>query len=318
MAVEIEPPEPDLPNIRKHLRDKGPLWRLGAWGSVAAVALAALAITTQTENGSERLQLAFAPEHQPSRAVATAEVAPRPVEKDPETQRLEAQVRALAADRDRLTVRLASLERSLDDMTGSIKRQATQEAVASAAKSPAPVPSAPAIIQRAAASVPAPSPPSNAPEASIATPPPAIAPLAMPGRIDVPAPWFVAPAPQTASPAAEPVPLPPTRVASAPASEPAIERPRPAKAEFGVDIGGAPSLEVLNLRWAAVKANFGPLLNGLHPLAVHNHRPGSTDYRLLVGPLPNAAVASQLCARFVAARVTCRTARFDGEQLVQR
>jgi hypothetical protein len=201
-------------------------------------------------------------------------------------------------------------------MTGSIKRQATQEAVASAAKSPAP--SAPASIQQAAASLPVPSLPSSAPEASIATPPPAIAPLAMPGRTDVPAPWFVAPSPQTAAPTAEPVPLPPTRVASAPASEPGTERPRPAKVEFGVDIGGAPSLEVLNLRWAAVKANFGPLLNGLHPLAAHNRRPGSTDYRLLVGPLPNAAAASQLCARFVAARVTCRTSRFDGEQFVQR
>ncbi|MSP33024.1 MAG: hypothetical protein EXR03_09435, partial [Pseudolabrys sp.] len=54
-----------------------------------------------------------------------------------------------------------------------------------------------------------------------------------------------------------------------------------------------------------------------HPLARHNSRPGSTDYRLLVGPLPNAAAAANLCARFSAARVNCRTTKYDGERLAQ-
>jgi hypothetical protein len=313
MAVEIEPPNPDWSNIRKHLRDKGPLWRLGAWGGAAAVALAALAITTQTESASERLQLAFAAGPPPARAVATVAITPRPLEKDAETQRLETQVRALAADRDRLMARLASLERNLEDMTGSIKRQAVQDAAAPPAKAPVP-----AATPQAAAPAPAPSTPAAAPQASIAMPP-AIAPLAMPAATDGPSPWPNPTAPPTAPPMAEPLSVPAaTHVASIPATELAAEPSRPKKIEIGVDIGGAPSLDVLNLRWVAVKANFGPLLTGLHPRAVHNRRPGSTDYRLLVGPLPTAAAATHLCARFVAARVTCRAARFEGEQLVQR
>ncbi len=68
----------------------------------------------------------------------------------------------------------------------------------------------------------------------------------------------------------------------------------------------------------AVKANFGPLLGGLHPLAARDRRPGITNYRLLIGPLPTHAAAAQLCARFAAVRVTCRSAKFDGEEMAQR
>ena len=48
MANAIEPPEPDLSNIRKLLGHTRPLWRLCGWGTAAAIALASLAITTQT------------------------------------------------------------------------------------------------------------------------------------------------------------------------------------------------------------------------------------------------------------------------------
>ena len=69
--------------------------------------------------------------------------------------------------------------------------------------------------------------------------------------------------------------------------------------------------------WGCAAA-FGSLLTGLRPLAGHNPRPGNTGFRLLVGPVANPAAAMQLCTRFTAARVTCRTAKFDGEQLAQR
>lgn len=307
MASEIEPPEPDLSNIRKLL---GKRYRLCGWGSAAAIALASLAITTQTESGSERLQLAFAPASSPARAVAAADVPTRVIGIDKETLRLEAQLRVLAADRDRLTARIALLERNLDDMTGSIKRQAAQETAVPAAKPP--IASAPATTQQAAApaSQPAAAPPPAKTEVPI------IAPLAMPAHIDSAAPWPTTPAQQAAAPMPEQIPLPPTRMASAPASEPADETPR--KPEIGVDLGGAPSMEVLNMRWVAVKANFGPLLTGLHPLAARVQRPGATDVRLLVGPLPTITAANQLCARFAAARVTCRPAKFDGQRLTQQ
>ena len=309
MAKEIAPPKPDLSNIRMHLRKRLPLWQLCGWGSAAAVALMILAITTQTESGSQRLQQAFASENLPDRTVAAADVPTRVIGIDKETVRLEAQLRVLTADRDRLTARVALLERSLDDVTGSIKRQVQEAAKASA---PASTPPAP---QLAAAPLSAPPPAKIAPAK---TEPPMIAPLAMPAAgTERNGSWPATPSAQAATPSAE-VPVPPERVAALPApSQPMAEPPR--KPEIGVDLGGAPNIEVLSLRWAAVKANFGPLLTGLYPRAAHVHRQNrATDVRLLVGPLPSVTAATQLCARFAAAHVTCRPVKFDGEQFAQR
>jgi hypothetical protein len=254
MAIEIAPPDTNPAEGRKRRREMHGLWRVSAWGCGAAIALAALAITTQTEGGSERLVLALSPGNSRPLTIEMAELKQRVVDKDVEAKRLESEILTLAADRDRLTNRLANLEHSLEDMTGSIKRQA-----------------------------------------ALATP--TLSPLAMPA----------------ATPAAETVPMPPVRTATA-----SPDTTEPAKLEFGIDLGGAATLEVLNARWAAVKANFGPLLTGLHPLAAHDQRPGVTGYRLVIGPVANPAAGMQLCARFVTARVTCRTAKFDGEQLAQR
>ncbi|MSO67520.1 MAG: hypothetical protein EXQ82_06865 [Pseudolabrys sp.] len=277
MAIEIAPLEPDSPDDRKRSRARRMLWRLSAWGGAAAPSLAALAITSQTERGSERLQYAIARAIQPETAVAKVDVAPRVIGIDRESLRLEAQLHVLAADRDRLMARIASLEHNLDDMTGSIKKQ-----TAEAPKTPAPS---------------------------------HIAPLAMPAATGTATAWPAAASAQAVAPALETVPLPPTRIATAPANETAAEPPR--KPELGIDLGGAATMDALNARWVALKVNFGPLIAGLHPLARHNSRPGSTDYRLLVGPLPNAAAAANLCARFSAARVNCRTTKYDGERLAQ-
>jgi len=325
MAIEIAPLEPlpkrdlaeqglreqGLPATRKHSPGTRALWRLCGWGGSAALALTALAMATQTERGSQRLRHAFAPENQLARIVVTADVTPRAPEKDAETQRLEAQMRMLAADRDQLTARLASLERNLEDVTGSIKQQAAQEAAAPAAKSPPPpAPNALSTTLQADSTTPAPSLP------AASSTPPVVAPLAMLARTDSAAAWPGTPPAQPAITAPEAVPLPPTRVAVASPSAHAAGSPR--KPEFGIDLGGAPTMDLLNASWVAVKANFGPLLTGLHPVAALNRRPGATEYRLLVGPLPNAAAATELCGRFAAARVTCRPAKFDGERIAQR
>jgi hypothetical protein len=295
MAIEIAP-EPAVVSESRSIRSqKRAFWRLSAWGGATAVALAALAVVMQTDAGSERLQVAIAQAVQPERVIAMIDK-PRVTETAAETKRLETQVQKLAADRDRLVARLASLESTLDDVTGSIKRQTAP----AAAPAPTIQISTPAPVLQAAP----------------ATAPPTMAPLAMPAVNESAVTWSSNQPVQAGTPIPEPVPLPPVRVAVAPASEPATELPR--KPELGVDIGGGANLEVLNARWAAVKANFGPALGGLHARAGHDPRPGSTDYRLLAGPLPNAAAAAQLCARFAAARVTCRTVKFDGERLAQR
>ena len=85
--------------------------------------------------------------------------------------------------------------------------------------------------------------------------------------------------------------------------------------QIAVDLGGARSMEILQARWIAVKANFGPYLTGLRPLAVHDRRRGVIPYRLIVGPLPNGAAAAEICKRFAASHVACRSTKFAGEQL---
>jgi hypothetical protein len=250
MANKLAAPEPDLPNIRKHLRPRAAS-RVFGWGGAATLALAAVAYIGQTDAGSKRLQLALAMVSEPARVVAQIP----PPSSEAETQRLAAQVRDLAADRERLTARIAMLERNLDDMTGSIKKQSEQLAAARAAATPPPVPSAPAST--------------------------------------------------------------PVVVAASPASEPAAEPP-PAKLEYGVDLGAATSLEALRIHWVAVKANYGPLLVGLHPLATqHTKTPTGVTYRLVAGPLPDIAAATQLCARFPVTRTGCRAAKFTGVQLAE-
>lgn len=278
MAINSTPPEPDLPNIRKSLRTR-PLWRLFGWGSAASIALAAVALTSQTDDGSKRLQLAlaFASEQAP----VVFKIPPRAPETtaEAEIKRLAAQLRELTADRDRLTARIATLEHNLEDMTGSIKQQSEQLAAA-----------------RFAANTPAPSAPATTPARVIAGPPSATAllaltPLAMPAVGETAASWPAAPTKTEAEEAA----------AQPKAAEAATELapPPPAIAEFSIDLGGANSIDALRIHWAALKANYGPLLAGLHPLAAqHPKRPAGITYRLVAGPLPNADEAARLFARF--------------------
>lgn len=317
MAIKQVPPEPDLPNIRKHLRAR-PLSRLLGWGSAATVALAAVALASQSEDGRRRLQMAIAYVSAPARAVA--QLPPSSLQAEANTRHLAAQLRELAADRDRLTARIAILERNLEDMTGSIKRQSEQPPAAPAASTPPPAPAPVATIP--------PLPPlatpaigeatpgwqvvAKPPETAEAAPPPQAVELATPPQT-VAQPPAAEPVPQAAAPLPEPVPLPPVRVAAVP-SEPVV----PPKPEYGIDLGSAASLEALRVHWASVKANYGPLLVGLRPLAAaHPRYPSGVIYRLVAGPLPNVAEATQLCARFPPLRTGCRPTKFIGAQLAE-
>lgn len=319
MAHEISPPKREVPRKSRSPQDK--LWRLFGWGGTAALALTALAMTTQTDTGRQRLRLAFATSSEPARVAAVAPP-PRETENDIKTRALEVQLGSLAADRDRLSKRLASLEHHLDDLTGSIRKQATQQRAiqtvpAPAVTAPAPVPGAPAI----AAATPA----SAAPAKQVASlsSPPVIDPLAMPLPANVAMPWPVHALPQPQAHAAmRAVPLPPARLVALPpgadAGEPIVEPPPAPKLEYGIELGSGPNINVLRARWSAVKASLGPLLGGLQPVAVRDRRPGSTNYLLIAGPVPSFAAAHQACARFAAAHVACRPARFDKESMVQR
>jgi hypothetical protein len=103
--------------------------------------------------------------------------------------------------------------------------------------------------------------------------------------------------------------LPPVRVAALPAEVPA------SKPEFGVALAVSSNLDVLHLQWGALKANYGPLLAGLRPIAAREQRGTASYYRLVLGPLPNAAAAAKLCARLTAARAVCHAGKFTGDPL---
>jgi hypothetical protein len=292
MAVEAAPPLPDIIDLRKRRREMRALWRLCGWGGAAAVLLSAVAIVTQTRPGAERLQLTFAHISEPVRSVASVEAPPpvvervvaRAVENEAKTRRLAAEVEALTADRERLATRIASLEQQLGNVTGSIKAQAAS-------------PTNP--------------PPAKLPEGKL----PRLAPLAMPDIADTAAPWSDPPPAQAA--ATVEVPMPPTRVATIPIVKPELAPEPTSKMEYGIDLGSGLNLDQLRQRWLAVKANYGPLLSGLHPIAMQDQRARHAPLRLVAGPLPTVADAVHLCARFATARAACRPTKFNGENLAQ-
>ena len=298
MAIEQAAARPDLrePRIRRH--DIHAFFWLCGWGGAATLALIVFAIASQTKTASDRLRLIFAA----SEPTAVAQMPPRVAQLEIETQFLTEQMRALAADRDRLAGRIALLESSADDMTGAIKKQAAATAALEAKATPSP-PSAPSPTITG----------STTPTSVTTTRQAPTTARAAPANTN-----FSSSAASDATAAStEAVPLPHARVATtAQASEPA---PLPANpVEFGLDLGGAATIDGVRQRWISVNANFGSLLSGMYPLAAHERRAGGAGYRLVVGPLPNGAAASSLCAHFIAARTACHSAKFDGEQILQR
>jgi hypothetical protein len=102
------------------------LRRLAGWGLATASALLLAALTTQSELGSRRLTAALgAVGRAPPPRHETAPALGRIVEAEAETRRLAHEIRLLHSGRDQLLARIANLERSLDDVTGSIARQAS-------------------------------------------------------------------------------------------------------------------------------------------------------------------------------------------------
>jgi hypothetical protein len=94
------------------------LARLGLWISLATVALVVVVVVARTESGIRRIAGLLAPA-EVARTSKAPQLANRPFD-DVEQRRLAETVRTLSADRDRLAARLSQLERSLDEVTGSI------------------------------------------------------------------------------------------------------------------------------------------------------------------------------------------------------
>jgi hypothetical protein len=136
---------------------------------------------------------------------------------------------------------------------------------------------------------------------------------------------IAAPSPELPPLSSAPASAPP--VASAPAAAPptasAVAAPEPepvpTRTEFGVDIGGAPSLAALRTAWERIRRNHASLLDGLRPvIAVRESRSGQVELRLVVGPIGNAAAAAKLCAALAGAGLSCQPTMFDGQRLALR
>jgi hypothetical protein len=264
------------------------LLRLAGWGTAATVALMLAVAIAYSPGGRQRLLTSISG---PTNVQASAPAAPVPaiepeqdarlIATETETRRLSDAVGALNADRERLLSRIASLERTLEDVTGSIKRQA-----AIAAQPPSvPPASTPPTIEPSPTTVAPPAPP--------------------PGTDSAPS-------------AQRSVPEEP-RVASVDpgtsVDEPGDSHPQPA---FGVDVGGAVNFDGLRALWNSVRRSNAPMIEGLHPLVIarENPRTRAAELRLLIGPLPDPEAAAQFCATLTAAKRFCQqAAAFEGQEL---
>lgn len=319
--------------------DLRPLLRLGGWGGCAVIALAFAVFAGRTDSGGQRAGTALASitgtQHQQALRAAGAEMLAR-AEAEREVRRTAEAVRILAADRDRLSQRLAALEHNLEDLTGSIKRQAERPPASPATPSSASVPPKTAALPVSAAP-PSSAPPAPTPPATVASrneePPPRpvpapvnTAPPKEPPFASVPAPAKPPPRPAImaliqsyASSTATPEPDPP---APPPATQPVTPAARAAarRAEFAVDIGSSTTLGGLRALWERTRARHATNLANLQPLISvrDGTRPGSTELRLVVGPIVSAAAAARLCATLVVSGVPCRPAVFEGQRLALR
>ena len=325
--------------------DRSALWRLGSWGaaSVGGVILALLA--NQSSIGLRRDQFAAADLVRQSQQIQSVAR-----ESQNETRRLASAIDTLNSDRDRLYSRVTVLEQGLDSVTGAIARQNPAPASAqaastssatvesqSASQSPAPTPSAspvattvatPAEKPRSDAAVPQQAPATvsspghgtlNAPEAPPVTP--LMASKSMMAPPDSGAVKLIEPEPVATPPKPEVVASAPTgdnaeADASQAAPQLAVQR-----TEFGVDVGGANSLNGLRALWRGLlKSKSNAALTPLRPIIVvkESNTGLGMQLRLVAGPLGDAAAAAKICAALIESQRTCETAVFDGQRLAMK
>jgi hypothetical protein len=119
------------------------LIRFGAWTTLATLAVLVAVIAARSETGVRRIATLISPQPSaPARSAKDVQFAGRTADQEAEQRRLSEAVRTLAADRDRLFARVTTLERSVEDVTGSIGQPAAKAPAAQATPMPAPAPSA--------------------------------------------------------------------------------------------------------------------------------------------------------------------------------
>jgi hypothetical protein len=92
------------------------------------------------------------------------------------------------------------------------------------------------------------------------------------------------------------------------------------RTEFGVDLGGANSVEGLRALWRSILASNQPSVYALKPIIVVKERSNGLglQLRLVAGPLSDAAAAAKICAALLESQRPCETSVFDGQRLAMK
>jgi hypothetical protein len=321
--------------------DRRSLWRLGSWGVGSVAAVVAAVMASQSSIGARRDQIASADLARQSQQMQS-------VAKDSQTEarRLASAINTLNGDRDRLYSRVTVLEQGLDSVTGSIARQNSAAgspqvgpSLLSALEQPAfltppPAPTAPATTVAALTEKPRDVTPRQ-PEQNPAAPATssasadAKAPAATPATPLMPSRSMMAPPDPAATKLTVPEQPPeiitaaptPEAMASAAASDPAASNAASEiavqRTEFGVDLGGANSIDGLRALWRGLLKSNAASVASLRPIIVVKERNNGLgmQLRLVAGPLSDAAAAAKICAGLIESERPCETAVFDGQRL---
>jgi hypothetical protein len=326
--------------------DPRSLWRLGSWGAASLGAVIVALYASQSSIGLRREQLAAADLLRQSQQIQTATK-----ESQNETRRLASAVETLNGDRDRLYSRVTFLEQGLGSVTGAIARQNSAMAPAQAAAtssttvepqptaqnagsvpvvSPLATTSAAAAIEKPRANAPAPAPEQAQPTLSVvgqgtpaAPATPLVASKSMMAPPDAGATRLVEPEKPANAVTAAPMPkvvasVTPDEDARADASEASVPRLAVQRTEFGVDVGGANSVNGLRALWRGLlKSRSNAPLTGLRPIIVVKETSTGLgmQLRLVAGPLHDAADAAKMCAVMIENNRTCETTIFEGQRL---
>ncbi len=260
-----------------------------------------------------------------------------------EARRLSAAIRTLNTDRDRLYTRLTVVEKNLEDVTGTVSKQAEKLAANAVQMAADPA------MQR---------PPQIAPVASIpaanakSDPAPTLSPPTMASAAALSGKTGDADTTAIASNGAAPLPQPRPASLSAAGRDPLTtastsaqtdkdnkqadkDRPAPESAPvaraamptfetnggapaFGADLGGAKSIAAIRSFWRSMSKKYPALLGKAQPLMAMRERKNGLgmELRLIAGPLMDQGMALNLCRELEkAGHGNCAPAPYDGQRI---
>ncbi len=105
------------------------------------------------------------------------------------------------------------------------------------------------------------------------------------------------------------------KVAAAPAPQAKAPPPPEPTGPRGIQIATGPSVDALRISWMLLAQRHGEILQRYEPRFVPSTSGSGPAYRLIAGPIDNAAAANKVCSELRARRVTCGVSNFGGEPL---